>query len=188
MPVNTGSPAERTQNCAMCTMAGILGTTSTNIQARLGATGQSDTALGIAWGINHLLAEPLFTRATDLVWRFIFVELKKQALGNYAFAYRSGTVYADLKDHATIVAWMGGFPDTTHFAVWGSEEMPGYGAHWNAAFKANGHVTFHDWQQNHGVNPAMVQPHFNAPANAEPGHHYIKFLALAFSKWKVPGR
>jgi hypothetical protein len=161
-------------------MAGILDLTTADIARRVGAAGQSDGALQAAWALGAFEAEPLFIKATDKLWRFVYIQLRNA--GHHNYGYRSGTGYGELRDAHGLSQWMQTFAVGTKFAVWGCGEMNGLYAHWNCAERTQDGVTFTDFQYNYHGRDARTGAHFLAPyTNADDDDEYKKFLGLAFS-------
>jgi hypothetical protein len=184
MPKNVGGD-DRLTNCGMCTMAGLLDVTSADIARLVGAVGQSDDALARAWKIGGLDAEPLFAKASDKLFRFVYIELKKCRV-SYDFAYRSATGYGGLWPADQLHRWMLGFRVGTRFAVWGCEDgLIGEGAHWNCAKLTENGVQFVDYQYNYDNKDAAVSDSFIPPceSGSEPDD-YVKFQGFAFSRDK----
>lgn len=179
--VNKGILSQRDKNCAMCTIAGVLERDSSYVQSLVGASGQTDDDLAMAFGINNLTAEDLFKAATEKIWRLIYIQLRKATEPWYG--YRSGNKYSELKNADELSDWMNQFPKGTRYAIWGCQEMIGLKAHWNAALK-NETIQFIDYQYNYAIeHPPRRNTRFNKPysEDEDSDDEWIKFVAFAYT-------
>jgi len=143
--VNCGSKSDVMANCAMCSLAKILGTNTAMIEKILGADGQSDKALAAAFGHDGLSGPEQHQAVVNSMIRFVEAAFKYN--DRTVKGYQFGT-WTNMKDNTAIVAYMASKRDGATFAVWGctKDTIKGYGAHWNFAEKSATGVKFYDFQ------------------------------------------
>ncbi len=180
--VNHGGDSDRMSNCAMCTMAAILGTHTGTLQTLFGAKDQSDASVAKAFRADHLSSHAQRALVTRRIAEFLTRSLKAASHGtpfDYKIHGGTGNYLTAARAQQIMMAERTG----TRFAVWGyeTEEMEGLGAHWNYAERTALGVTFRDYQNNTAADiPAGSAPHFLAPgANRANDKKYNSFIVVA---------
>lgn len=168
-------------NCAMCSMAAVLGTDTNVIEELLHARGQSENALIEAFGYDGLSGAEQHQQVMNSMIGFVRSVFK--SMGKTVDGYQFGT-WENMKDITASILYMSRKRIGTPFAVWGCMKDPlkGYGSHWNYAIKTENGIRFFDYQDQ--VSPwAKVEgaPTFIPPkglrgmADAYNGHIVLSF-------------
>lgn len=174
--VNHGVGSDRTANCLMCSLGGVLNKNTDQVQTMMRATGQSDDAVSKAFGHSALNADAQLQAVINST--IGFVQGHSQLKG-----YQFG-LWSNFKTHDQITDYMRKTDAGTRFCVWGYEtdEMAGLGAHWNYAENTGGGIEFRDYQYNvNAGKPPKVGSHFFAPMDSgEDDEDYNSFIVLYF--------
>ena len=164
--VNRGIGPDAMANCAMCSMAGVLGTNTAMIQQMLNARGQSDDVLAHAFGHGSLIGTKQQQAVMNSMIRF--VEAASRHIRAPVKGYQLGFA-SHYKDRTAVAAYMREQANGSKFCVWGCQtgEMDGFGAHWNYAQKTATGIEFRDYQDNTSTTtPYASAGHFLAPKDA----------------------
>ena len=179
--VNQGG-TDAMSNCAMCTIAAIVGKNTVDVATFLGAKGQSDEHLAAA-----LKAEGWGKVQQQAALNGMIREVERMMLHNgsaikgYQFGFPG-----HYKNLVEVKDYMRKKKVGTPFAVWGyqTKEMEGLGAHWNFAttIPPDKRVEFRDYQDNtSATSPAATSDAFIAPRDArEESGMYNSFIVLSF--------
>ena len=187
--VNHGAGAQQTANCAMCSLAGVLGTTTATIQTMLSASGQSDDHLATALGHGALIGSAQQQAVMNSMIRFVQQASRHASYaGAPLYGYQFG--FADhYKDHGAVSHYMAHTANGTKFCVWGylTNEIEGLGAHWNYAEKTAMGIEYRDYQYNmSATTPPKTGTHFIAPmGSGESDMAYNSFIVLYFGQQRV---
>ncbi len=182
MYVNHGSAEDKVSNCAMCTIAAIVGTDTGRIAKVLEQNGQSDAHLARGFnvaGMSMVELPKVLQKMMALVKQM--KAFKNTKVNCEQFGFPDG--YRDL---SAIRGYMQTKKVGTQFAVWGylTGEVKGLGAHWNFATTAGVSkiVEFRDYQDN--VSDAALpatSPSFLAPLpDRAESAKYNSFIVLCF--------
>lgn len=175
------------QNCAMCSMAAVIGhgANTGTLQNALNANGQSDAHLANAFGHGQLEGmEQLQATLNSMISFVKQASVHLQHPFDKAFQYGVPGIGKSANE---IDAYMQSKPIGSRFAVWGCQQhvMMGYGAHWNYAEHTALGVRFTDYQDNNanGVVPhaahTFIQPRGESRND---GDVYDNFVVLFFNE------
>jgi hypothetical protein len=196
MYVNQGGVKYGQVNCALCTVAAIFGTTSTQISSMLGLKGhQPEGSFGMAYlksqgkqlsDFNKL--SPSEQLNADFAGMESFVSQLKTHANAPVFVSRGGSWNTPVP-LSVQKKMMAGYPEGTQYAVWAyNDVMKGAGAHWNYALRTSGGIVFYDFQYNDAEDhPPKQSDDFIPPAGgAEYKYEYGIVIVFRPKSAKMP--
>jgi hypothetical protein len=191
--VNCGGETYGLRNCALCTVAAIFDADTRQVSNMLGLRGaQPEGSFALAHRMkNKITTVP--TAGEELQQDFdgmkSFVKLLMAHMNKPVYVSQGGSYDTPVPLHIQ-TALMRSYPVGTQFAVWASQEMKGYGAHWNYAVRTDAGVEYRDYQYNTSTDhPPRISDHFiPPPGGMAEAREYVIGVVLTFrgTQLKMP--
>ncbi len=188
MFVNHGGLKYGKVNCGLCTVAGILETTSSSVAKMLGfPQTQSEQSFAAAF-LKREGKDLSKVRLTPDDWQNYSLAGMKQLVKAVMNHLKSECYISQGGSWDTLVPMrvqkglMDIYPIGTQYAIYGCMEMKGWGAHWNYAIRTDSGVEFRDYQYNDSEdNPAKISDSFIPPkGSGESSGSYVMAIVLVF--------
>lgn len=170
--VNKGGQWYGDENCALCTVAAILGIDTHRVTQMLNSpdAGQTNDALARGYMARHNIPYDPDMEDSELLPHSLagirdFIIQAMAYAGRPVLGFQGGSWDA-MVPMDTQIRFMNSTPEGTKFAVWASDSavIAGMNAHWNYAEKMVSGIEFRDYQYNDAPDqPPEIASHFIPP-------------------------